>query len=127
MQKVTTFLWFDKNRAEEAADYYISVIGGDSRVLEVTRWTAASPGEEGTVMTVRFQLEGAEYVAFDGGGPSSPSPRRSPSPSSANRRRRRTGCGPRSPRTAGRRASAAGSRTASASPGRSSRRAWARH
>ncbi|MEU2245913.1 VOC family protein [Streptomyces sp. NPDC019224] len=67
MQKVTTFLWFEKDRIEEAADYYVSVIGGDSRVLDVTRWTAASPGEEGKAMTVRFQLDGAEYVAFDGG------------------------------------------------------------
>ncbi|MFB8084322.1 VOC family protein [Streptomyces sp. col6] len=67
MQKVTTFLWYPKGVIEEAADYYVSVVGGDSRVLETTRWTAASPGEEGTAMTVRFQLDGAEYVAFDGG------------------------------------------------------------
>ncbi|MEV7399525.1 VOC family protein [Streptomyces sp. NPDC091267] len=67
MQKVTTFLWFDNNQAEEAANHYISVIGGDSRVVDVTRWNAASPGEDGAVMTVRFQLEGAEYIAFNGG------------------------------------------------------------
>ncbi|MGW1184516.1 VOC family protein [Streptomyces drozdowiczii] len=67
MQKVTTFLWFPKGLIEEAADYYVSVVGGDSRVLETVHWTAASPGEEGTAMTVRFQLDGAEYVAFDGG------------------------------------------------------------
>ncbi|MFJ4853870.1 VOC family protein [Streptomyces sp. NPDC088730] len=67
MQKVTTFLWFDQNRAEEAADHYVSVVGGDSRVLDVTRWTPSSPGEPGTVMTVRFQLEGTEYIAFNGG------------------------------------------------------------
>lgn len=67
MQKVTTFLWFDHNQAEEAADHYISVVGGDSRVLDVTRWTAPSPGEAGAVMTVRFQLEGTEYIAFNGG------------------------------------------------------------
>ncbi|MFF3258545.1 VOC family protein [Streptomyces sp. NPDC002932] len=67
MQKVTTFLWFDHNQAEEAADHYISVVGGDSRVLDVTRWTPSSPGEPGAVMTVRFQLEGTEYIAFNGG------------------------------------------------------------
>ncbi|MFC8538961.1 VOC family protein [Streptomyces sp. NPDC057249] len=67
MQKVTTFLWYPKGLIEEAADYYVSVVGGDSRVLETTRWTAAGPGEEGTAMTVRFQLDGAEYIAFDGG------------------------------------------------------------
>lgn len=120
MQKVTTFLWFDNNQAEEAADHYISVIGGDSRVLDVTRWTAASPGDDGAVMTVRFQLEGAEYIAFNG-GPEFPFNEAVSSPSSARRRRRRTGCGTGSPRTADRRASAAGSRTNSASRGRSSR------
>ncbi|MEU8503536.1 VOC family protein [Streptomyces brevispora] len=67
MQKVTTFLWFDHNQAEEAAEHYISVIGGDSRVVDVTRWTAPSPGEAGAVMTVRFRLAGTEYVAFNGG------------------------------------------------------------
>ncbi|MFD7862714.1 VOC family protein [Streptomyces sp. NPDC057682] len=67
MPKVTTFLWYEKGQAEEAADFYVSVVGGDSRVLEVTRWTAASVGEEGAVMTVRFQLDGTEYIAFDGG------------------------------------------------------------
>ncbi|MGQ4486719.1 VOC family protein [Streptomyces sp. 372A] len=67
MQKVTTFLWFAKDLVEEAADYYVSVVGGDSRVLETTRWTAAGPGEAGKAMTVRFQLDGAEYIAFDGG------------------------------------------------------------
>ncbi|MFF7336014.1 VOC family protein [Streptomyces sp. NPDC008163] len=67
MQKVTTFLWFPKGLIEEAADYYVSVVGGDSRVLETTAWTAASLGEAGKAMTVRFQLDGAEYVAFDGG------------------------------------------------------------
>lgn len=67
MQKITTFLWFDDNQAEEAADHYISVVGGDSRVVDVTRWGASSPGEAGAVMTVRFQLEGTEYIAFNGG------------------------------------------------------------
>lgn len=124
MQKITTFLWFDHDQAEEAADHYISVIGGDSRVLDVTRWTPSSPGEAGAVMTVRFQLAGTEYIAFNG-GPEFPFSEAVSSPSTARRRRRRTSCGTGSPRTADRRASAAGSRTGSASPGRSSRPASA--
>lgn len=67
MQKITTFLWFDHNQAEEAAAHYISVVGGDSGVVDVTRWTAAAPGEAGAVMTVRFRLAGTEYIAFNGG------------------------------------------------------------
>ncbi|MCX4674849.1 VOC family protein [Streptomyces sp. NBC_01433] len=66
MQKITTFLWFD-GQAEEAANHYVSIFGGDSRILDVTHYTAASPGEPGSVMTVRFRLAGQEYVALNGG------------------------------------------------------------
>ena len=66
MQKIKTFLWFD-NQAEEAADYYVSVFGGDSRVLDVTRFPKGSPAEPGTVMTVDFMLAGQEYIALNGG------------------------------------------------------------
>lgn len=66
MQKITTFLWFD-DQAEQAANHYVSIFGGDSRILDVTHYTAASPGETGSVMTVQFRLAGQEYVALNGG------------------------------------------------------------
>ncbi|MET8328290.1 VOC family protein [Streptomyces sp. NPDC005181] len=66
MQKIKTFLWFD-NEAEEAANHYVSVFGGDSKVLGVTHYTEASPGEPGRVMTVEFRLAGQEYIALNGG------------------------------------------------------------
>ncbi|WP_406429241.1 VOC family protein [Streptomyces sp. NBC_01589] len=66
MQKIKTFLWFD-NQAEEAANHYVSIFGGDSKVLGVTHYTEASPGEPGTVMTVEFRLAGQEYIALNGG------------------------------------------------------------
>jgi predicted 3-demethylubiquinone-9 3-methyltransferase (glyoxalase superfamily) len=66
MQKIKTFLWFD-SRAEEAAHFYVSVFGGDSKVLGVSHYTESSPGEPGTVMTVDFRLAGQEYVALNGG------------------------------------------------------------
>ncbi|MGP3632949.1 VOC family protein [Streptomyces sp. 24-1644] len=66
MQKITTFLWFD-TRAEEAANFYVSVFGGDSRVLDVTRYGPAGPGENGSVMTVSFRLADQEYTALNGG------------------------------------------------------------
>lgn len=66
MQKIKTFLWFD-NQAEEAANHYVSIFGGDSKVLGVTYYTEASPGEPGAVMTVEFRLAGQEYVALNGG------------------------------------------------------------
>ncbi|WP_328905350.1 VOC family protein [Streptomyces sp. NBC_00234] len=66
MQKITTFLWFD-DQAEEAARYYVSVFGGDSRILGVTHYGAAAPGETGSVMTVAFRLADQEYIALNGG------------------------------------------------------------
>jgi predicted 3-demethylubiquinone-9 3-methyltransferase (glyoxalase superfamily) len=65
MQKITTFLWFDK-QAEEAANFYTSIFD-DSRIVDVQRYGAAGPGEPGTVMVVRFELAGQEFIALNGG------------------------------------------------------------
>src|SRR5258708_35811889 len=53
MQKITPFLWFDKE-AEEAARFYISVFP-DSKI------TSANP------MMVTFTLGGVEFIALNGG------------------------------------------------------------
>ncbi|WP_069171127.1 VOC family protein [Streptomyces griseus] len=66
MQKIKTFLWFD-DQAEEAAEFYVSVFGGDSRVQNVTHYAEGAPVEAGRVMTVEFSLAGTEYVALNGG------------------------------------------------------------
>ncbi|MFI5323388.1 MAG: VOC family protein [Thermodesulfobacteriota bacterium] len=69
MQKITPFLWFDK-QAEEAANFYTSIFK-NSRILKVVRYdeagTEASGRPKGTVMTVAFVLEGQEFVALNGG------------------------------------------------------------
>ena len=65
MQKITTFLWFDNN-AEEAANYYTSIFK-NSKILEVSRYGDAGPGPKGSVMIVKFQLAGQEFVALNGG------------------------------------------------------------
>ncbi len=65
MNKVTPFLWFD-TEAEEAADFYTSVFN-TSRILEVTRTGDAGPGVPGPVMVVRFELDGQEFLALNGG------------------------------------------------------------
>jgi len=64
-QKITTFLWFDKE-AEEAAKFYCSLFK-DSKILEVSRWGDAGPGPKGGVMMVKFQLNGQEFLAMNGG------------------------------------------------------------
>ncbi len=64
-QKITTFLWFDKE-AEEAARFYTSIFP-DSKILAVSRYGDAGPGPKGTPMTVEFQLAGQRFLALNGG------------------------------------------------------------
>jgi predicted 3-demethylubiquinone-9 3-methyltransferase (glyoxalase superfamily) len=64
-QKITTFLWFDAN-AEEAARFYTSVFK-NSRIGPIARYGDAGPGPKGGVMTVKFELEGQEFIALNGG------------------------------------------------------------
>ena len=65
MSKITPFLWYD-SEAEEAATLYTSLFPS-SRIVDVARYGAAGPGPEGTVMTVRFELDGQRFVALNGG------------------------------------------------------------
>ncbi len=65
MQKITPCLWFD-TQAEDAATFYTSVFAS-SRILDVARYGEAGPGPEGSVLTVRFELDGQEFVALNGG------------------------------------------------------------
>jgi predicted 3-demethylubiquinone-9 3-methyltransferase (glyoxalase superfamily) len=64
-QKITTFLWFDRE-AEEAARFYTSIFE-DSKILAVSRYGDAGPGPKGSVMTVEFQLAGQRFLALNGG------------------------------------------------------------
>ncbi|BAJ32196.1 MULTISPECIES: VOC family protein [Kitasatospora] len=64
-QKITTFLWFD-DQAEQAAEFYTSVFEF-GRVTDVQRYSAAGPGEPGSVMLVSFELFGQEFLALNGG------------------------------------------------------------
>ncbi len=59
MQKITPFLWFD-TQAEEAMNFYVSIFK-NSKILNV------SPGPNGKAMSVSFQLEGQEIMAFNAG------------------------------------------------------------
>jgi predicted 3-demethylubiquinone-9 3-methyltransferase (glyoxalase superfamily) len=65
VQKVTPCLWFD-TEGEEAAQLYTSIFPS-SRIVDVTRYGSAGPRPEGTVMTVKFELNGQEFVALNGG------------------------------------------------------------
>ena len=65
MQKISTFLWFD-DQAEEAVNFYISIFK-NSNILEINRYSEVGPGPAGEVMLIKFQLEGQEFSALNGG------------------------------------------------------------
>ncbi|HWB44439.1 MAG TPA: VOC family protein [Hyphomicrobiaceae bacterium] len=64
-QKITPFLWFNNN-AEQAMDFYTSVFK-NSKVVSVSRYGDAGPGPKGTVMVGKFEIEGQEFMALNGG------------------------------------------------------------
>jgi predicted 3-demethylubiquinone-9 3-methyltransferase (glyoxalase superfamily) len=66
MSKITTFLTYD-DRAEEAVKLYVSLFP-NSRIKTTTHYgEAGGPMPKGTVMTIKFELDGQEYVALNGG------------------------------------------------------------
>jgi predicted 3-demethylubiquinone-9 3-methyltransferase (glyoxalase superfamily) len=65
MQKITPCLWFD-TQAEEAARFYTSIFK-NPKIGDIARFPEGAPRAKGTVMTVRFQLDGQEFLALNGG------------------------------------------------------------
>jgi predicted 3-demethylubiquinone-9 3-methyltransferase (glyoxalase superfamily) len=65
MPKITPFLWFDKE-AEQAAKFYVSVFK-NSKILDVARNTPSTPGKTGSVLTIKFRLDGQVFTALNGG------------------------------------------------------------
>ena len=63
--KISPFLWFE-SKAEEAANFYVSIFK-NSRINGVSRYGDEGLGEAGSVMVVKFQLEGQEFLALNGG------------------------------------------------------------
>ena len=65
MKGITPFLWFD-HQAEEAANFYVSIFK-NSKIVTVSRYGDAGPGPKGSVMLVKFQLDGQDFLALNGG------------------------------------------------------------
>lgn len=76
-QKVTTFLWFDR-QAEEAMAYYVKVFNEapysnkNSRIVSIARYEKGieAPGAEemdGKVLNGVFELNGETFMCLDGG------------------------------------------------------------
>ena len=65
MQRVSTCLWFD-HQAHDAATFYVGLFPR-SRILEVSHYLDGAPRPAGSVLTVRFTLDGTEHLALNGG------------------------------------------------------------
>lgn len=77
MQKITPFLWFDKE-SEEAMNFYIEVFNNapnkkaESKINYIARYEKGieAPGAEemeGKVITAEFELNGQKFMCLDGG------------------------------------------------------------
>lgn len=69
-QKITPFLWFDKN-CEEALNFYTSIFKS-AKIVSLKRYPDSGlqgpmQGMEGKVLTAVFELEGQTFMALDGG------------------------------------------------------------
>jgi predicted 3-demethylubiquinone-9 3-methyltransferase (glyoxalase superfamily) len=69
VQNITPCLWFNNN-AEEAVNFYISILKG-AKINTVTHYgdagAEASRQPKGSVMTITFELMGQEFTALNGG------------------------------------------------------------
>ncbi len=64
-QKITTFLTFN-DQAEEAVKRYVSIFK-NSRILGLVRGEEGGPIAKGQVLNATFELDGARFMAMDGG------------------------------------------------------------
>ena len=63
MQKIIPHLWFDKE-AKEAAEFYVSAFGGDSKITNVTQLHNTPSGD---CDVVSFKLVGQEFMSISAG------------------------------------------------------------
>src|SRR5450631_1214105 len=65
MQKITPFLMFD-NQTDEAVNFYVSIFR-NSKIGKVSRYGDGGAGPKGAIMSATFELEGQQFMAFNGG------------------------------------------------------------
>lgn len=64
MQRIITSLTFQKNDAEEAMNFYISLFD-NSKIIHVQRWEKGGMGKEGSIMLAIFELNGQKFMCSD--------------------------------------------------------------
>ena len=66
MAKIAPCLWFSNQDAEEAAQFYVGVFGGNSKIDAVNAAPSDFPsGKRGDVLTVEFTLAGVQYLGLN--------------------------------------------------------------
>lgn len=65
LQKIRTFLWYDKE-AEEAATHYTAAFK-NSKVDHIDRLGEIGPKESGSITIVEFTLVGQQFIAMNAG------------------------------------------------------------
>src|SRR5437899_1318422 len=65
MKKINPFLWFD-SEAEQAAKFYVGILK-NSKIGKIAHYGENGPRPKGSVMTVEFTLDRADFVALNGG------------------------------------------------------------
>ena len=63
--RVSPFLWFNGN-AEEAVNFYFSVFAS-ARRLDTVRASEGGPWKKDAAVVISFEIEGRQYMAFNGG------------------------------------------------------------
>lgn len=61
---IITSLTFQKNDAEEAMNFYLSLFK-NSKIINISRWGKDAPGKEGTIMQATFELNGHRFMVSD--------------------------------------------------------------
>ncbi|MED1606125.1 VOC family protein [Cytobacillus kochii] len=64
MKSVMPFLMFQDGQAEQAMNYYTSIIE-DSSIINIVRYGENEAGDEGTVMNAIFKLKDQEVMCID--------------------------------------------------------------
>ena len=65
MNRISSCLWFD-GQAAQAADFYVSIFR-NSRIVQTTHYPDDKHRHWGSVLTVKFVLDGSEFLALNGG------------------------------------------------------------
>ena len=60
MPDITPFLWFD-HRAEEAAEFYVSLVP-NSKIVQRVHGTDVSPPNGSDLLTAAFELDGGPFA-----------------------------------------------------------------